>query len=65
MKINHVTESPNGEALKFQGTLEGPELAFVVETGINVLLKQGAIPFVAKKTHPVASIMMDAPDTEQ
>lgn len=42
MKINHVVELEDGTA-KFEGTLEGAELDFVVEMGLNILLAHGAI----------------------
>lgn len=64
MKINHVTESPDGESVTFQGTLEGPELAFVLEFGLNTLMKEGALPFVSKSTHNKASLM-PVPEIEQ
>lgn len=63
IKINHVLEKPDG-SVTFQGNLEGRELQFVVEMGLNLLLKEGAIPFVAKNTHNPASIV-DASGTEQ
>lgn len=49
MQINHLVELPDG-SVKFQGTLEGPELAIVLEAGLNLLLGEGALPFVSKET---------------
>lgn len=63
MRIDHIVEKPDG-SLRFQGTLEGPELAFVVEFALNQLLLEGALPFIAKETHNAASVM-DVADTEQ
>lgn len=65
MKINHTTEAPNGDKVTFQGVLEGPELAFVLEYGITMLMREGALPFVSTESHDEASIMMDVPDTTQ
>lgn len=64
MRIDHVVEKPDG-TVRFQGTLEGPELAFVIEYGLNLLLMEGAIPFVAKETHNPASVLVEASTTEQ
>lgn len=60
-----MTETPDGETVKFQGTLEGPELKFVLEVGINKLLQEGALPFVSKTTHNKASIVLQPPEMDQ
>lgn len=65
MKINHVTESKDGEKVVFQGVLEGPELAFILEYAINMLLQEGALPFVSKESHEFASLVMEPPEVEQ
>lgn len=49
MRISKTVEREDGSVV-FQGTLEGPELDFVVEMGVNVLMKQGALPFAHTKT---------------
>lgn len=65
MDVNHVVETPQGD-LKFQGTLSGQELAFVVEVGLNYLMKEGAIPFVSKEDRESSSILLnDDNDYEQ
>lgn len=48
MNVNHVTELPDGTAT-FTGTLEGPELAIVIEAGLNYLLQAGALPFLSEE----------------
>lgn len=65
MKIQHITEAPDGEKVTFQGVLEGPELAFVVELGINMLMKEGALPFVSKDSFDESALIMDVPDFPQ
>lgn len=46
MEIKHCTEKEDGSVI-FQGTLEGNELRVVIETGLNVLLANGLLPFLA------------------
>ena len=46
MEIRHGVEKEDGTYV-FQGVLTGNELKIVVETGINVLLAEGIIPFIA------------------
>lgn len=48
MNIKHVVEKEDGSVV-FQGSLTGPELAFVIETGLNVLIAENAIPFLMEK----------------
>lgn len=64
MELNHGVELEDG-SYKFQGTLSGPELKFVVEFGINQLLMNGAFPFVHEET--IEKSMSPYPDkvTEQ
>ncbi|MDE3023090.1 MAG: hypothetical protein KGI54_14790 [Pseudomonadota bacterium] len=47
MQIKHIVEKDGGQ-LVFQGELTGQELAFVVETGLNTLYANGALPFLMK-----------------
>lgn len=49
MEISHSVELPDG-SYKFQGTLEGPELKFLVEYAINSLMATGAFPFIHEET---------------
>lgn len=48
MFIKHVVELPDGN-VNFQGVLEGPELAIIIEAGINTLFQEGALPFLSEK----------------
>lgn len=64
MNINHVVETEQG-TVKFQGTVTGPELAFIVETGINTLIELGAIPFASKKGKNPADYHMEIGETAQ
>lgn len=63
MKINRTVEKPDG-SVTFQGNLEGPELDFVIEVGLNVLMEQGALPFAHKKSVSTAQFM-EAPEQSQ
>lgn len=49
MEIKHGVETEEGSYV-FQGKLEGPELKFVVEFGLNQLMANGAFPFVTEET---------------
>ena len=64
MRINQVVETEDG-AVTFQGNLTGPELAFVLEVGINVLVQRGAIPFASTKSTNIEDIHMEGVDTVQ
>lgn len=65
MNISHVVELPDGTAT-FQGTLEGPELAIVIEAGLNYLLQQGAIPFISHEAYEgAAADYHEPPEQEQ
>lgn len=63
MKINHTAETSEGDIV-FQGVLEGKELDFVIEVGINTLLQKGFLPLISGVTYNKASFM-DAPDQDQ
>lgn len=65
MKINHVVEQNDGSRVVFQGTLEGVELAFVLEIGIEALIKAGALPFTSTNEDRGYFDVHDAPDLEQ
>lgn len=45
MEIHHTIETEEG-TLTFQGKLSPEELEFVIKTGLNYLLEQGALPFI-------------------
>lgn len=45
MLVSKSIETPQG-TVKFEGELEQKELDFVIKIGLNLLLQQGAIPFV-------------------
>lgn len=55
MKINHAVEKEDGSVV-FQGVLEGKELAFVIEMGLECLIEAGVVPFVAKVTHQACDV---------
>jgi hypothetical protein len=63
LQIKHTTETPEGDVV-FQGKLEGPELAFVIEVGINTLLAQGALPFASTKKVKMIDLYMDESEVE-
>lgn len=48
--MNHVVEKADGSVV-FQGVLEGKELAFVIEMGLDALIEAGVVPFVSMKSH--------------
>lgn len=63
MQIKQVVETPEGDVV-FQGKLEGPELAFVLEIGINTLVAQGALPFASTKKVKMIDLYMDESEVE-
>jgi hypothetical protein len=63
MIINHLVEKPDGTVV-FQGVLEGKELAFVIETGLDYLIEQGHIPFVSLENY-IAADLHSTPEQEQ
>lgn len=48
MKINNTIETPEG-SMTFQGELDGKELDFVVQTGLNFLMYNNLLP-ITKQT---------------
>lgn len=63
MNVRHVVEKEDGSVV-FQGVLEGQELAFVIEMGLETLIQAGAIPFVGTdRVNPLD--IQDPPDMEQ
>jgi hypothetical protein len=63
MKVRHVVEKPDG-SIVFQGVLEGPELAFVIEMGLEAVIAAGASPFVSTE-HYGLDQLHEVPDQEQ
>lgn len=63
MIIKHIVEKPDG-SIVFQGVLEGKELMFVIETGLDYLIEHGHVPFVSLENFNRADIH-ETPNTEQ
>lgn len=55
MQVNHTVEKEDG-SVTFQGVLEGKELAFVIEMGLETLIRAGAIPFTSTDNHDLIDI---------
>ena len=49
MKINNTVENEDGTKVIFEGELSGPELSYVVQTGLNVLMYANLLPNVITK----------------
>jgi hypothetical protein len=63
VRVNKVVEKEDGSVV-FQGILEGQELAFVIEIGLEALIRADALPFSSTEKHPLAEIH-DIPDEIQ
>ena len=63
MEVKFTQEREDGTVV-FQGTLEGPELSIVVETGLNELMKRGLLPFAATESIDPA-YLMEIPEYDQ
>ena len=63
MNVKHIVEKPD-VSIVFQGILEGKELAFVIEMGMDAIIAAGAVPFVAMDKYNPASLH-EVPDQEQ
>jgi hypothetical protein len=63
MFVKHVVEKPDGDVV-FQGVLTGNELAFVIEMGLDAIIKAGAVPFASTENHNAFDIY-EIPDMEQ
>lgn len=63
MNVKHIVEKQDGSVV-FQGVLEGKELAFVIEMGLDAIIAAGAVPFVSTDHFSVADIH-EVPDMEQ
>jgi hypothetical protein len=55
MLIKHILEKEDG-SIVFQGVLEGTELAFVIEMGMDAIIRAGAIPFASTEKHEMHDI---------
>lgn len=63
MQVKRVIERDDGSVV-FQGVLEGPELAFVIECGLDAIFQMTTSPFVSQNTHEVHDIH-NPPDEQQ
>lgn len=57
MIVKHVVEKADGSVV-FQGVLQDKELAYVIETGLDVLIQAGHIPFVSTEDYNQADLHM-------
>lgn len=55
MKVMKLVEKDGGSVI-FQGELKGQELAFVIEIGLEALIRADALPFTSTENHPLAEI---------
>lgn len=55
MKVTRAVEKPDGTVV-FQGVLEGKELSFVIECGLDALIEAGVVPFVSTLTHEACDL---------
>lgn len=63
MQVKKIVEREDGSVV-FQGVLEGSELAFVIEMGLEALIQAGAIPFVGlDRVNPLE--ISEPPEMEQ
>lgn len=60
MKINNTIETPNG-GMTFQGELDGKELDYVVQTGLNFLMYNNLLPI----TKPSKDLSLQGLDKQQ
>ena len=63
MQIKKVVEREDG-AVVFQGVLEGPELAFVIECGLDAIFQMNNSPFLSTQTHALHDLH-ETPEVEQ
>jgi hypothetical protein len=63
MFVKHVVEKEDGTVI-FQGVLEGNELSFVIEMGMDAIIKAGAVPFASTENHDIHDIHQ-SPEQEQ
>lgn len=65
MQVKQIVEQADGSKVTFQGVLEGIELAFVVELGIESLIKAGMLPFSSTNDNRTIFDIHEAPEQEQ
>jgi hypothetical protein len=63
VQVKKVVEKADG-SIVFQGILEGAELAFVIESGLDAIFQMATSPFLSTQTHDLCDIH-DLPDGEQ
>lgn len=63
MLVKHVTETEEGKVI-FQGVLEGPELAFIIECGLDYAIHNNIAPFVSTE-HFEEYDLHKPPESEQ
>lgn len=63
MYVKRTIEKEDGTVV-FQGVLEGNELAFVIEMGLDAIIKAGAAPFASTENHASHDIH-EVPDQTQ
>lgn len=63
MQIKKVVEREDGSVV-FQGVLEGPELAFVIECGLDAIFQSTTSPFVSQKSHEMFDIHNPPEETQ-
>lgn len=63
MQVKRVVERPDG-AVVFQAVLEGAELAFVIENGIDAIFQMATSPFMSLQSHDLCDVQ-EMPDGEQ
>lgn len=64
MIVRHTVEKEDGSVV-FQGVLEGKELSFVIEVGIEALIRSGLLPFTSTNENRLMANVHEAPDLEQ
>lgn len=64
MKIKKSVEMPDGSYV-YQGEFTGPELDYLVEYAVNLLLAHGAFPFTTEETVEESGFPMPEVSTEQ
>lgn len=64
MQIKYTQEKEDG-AVVFQGILEGKELSFVIEVGLESLIRAGLLPFTSTNEDQSRFDVFEAPDMEQ
>lgn len=49
MKINNIVELEDGKKVQFLGEIEGAELEYIIQTGVNFLFFNGLLSAVPKE----------------